>query len=72
MTENLILYSTGCPKCSVLKRKLQAKNIPFEEKLNVQEMLELGMKSAPALKVGDELLDFSHAVAWIGEQEAAV
>lgn len=69
MAETITLYSTNCPKCSVLKRKLQAKSIPFEENFNVDEMIALGFKSAPVLMVGEELLDFTRAVAWVNSQE---
>lgn len=68
MTEELILYSTGCPKCKTLKMKLNAKGIPYTENTNVEEMKALGMMAAPALLVGDDLLDFSHAITWINNQ----
>ena len=32
------LYSTHCPKCIVLEKKLQQKNIPFEEINDVEIM----------------------------------
>lgn len=64
MEENVILYTTGCPKCNVLKQKLAAKNVTFEENTSVKEMLALGFAQAPMLKVGDEMLDFKAAVAW--------
>lgn len=68
MAENIVLYSTGCPKCKVLKMKLAQKNIEYVENTDVEQMQELGLKSAPALMVGDELLDFGHAVTWVNNQ----
>lgn len=68
MAEKVIFYSTGCPKCKVLKNKLEAKNIAFTENIDIDEMQTLGMKSAPALMVGDELLDFGRAVTWVNNQ----
>lgn len=68
MAENIVLYSTGCPKCKVLKNKLEAKSITYTENTNIDEMQSLGMMSAPALMVGDELLDFGHAVTWVNNQ----
>ena len=35
----IILYSTGCPSCNVLKKKLAAKGIQFEEN-NDQELID--------------------------------
>lgn len=68
MAETVILYSTGCPKCKVLIRKLEAKGIEYFENTNVEEMLSLGMKSAPHLMVNDEILDFNKAIDWINKQ----
>ena len=66
------LYSTGCPKCKVLKMKLQKKGIEYEENTNIDEMLEVGLKTAPALKVDDNLLPFEKAVKWVDENGGAV
>lgn len=66
MVGNIILYSTNCPKCVVLEKKLQAKNIPYVKNQNVKEMSLLGVKTVPMLKVGDgPLLDFTEAVKQI-------
>ena len=32
---------------------------------NIDEMIKMGIKTAPMLKVGDELLDFSAAVKYL-------
>ena len=68
--KEIILYSTGCPKCSVLTKKLNAAGISFTEKTDVDEMLALGIKSAPVLSVNGELMDFSTANVWLREQTA--
>lgn len=64
----IILYSTNCPKCKVLEKKLEAKNISFEISNDVDHMLELGFMSAPVLQVGDKCMDFMDANKWVGEQ----
>lgn len=64
----VVLYSTGCPKCEVLKTKLEAKNIEFSTNDNVDEMLSIGINQVPVLKVNEELLEFSKANDWINEQ----
>ncbi len=66
--ENLTLYTNGCPKCNVIKSKLEAKNIPFTENTNVEELISLGIQSLPVLKVGDEFLSFVDANAWVNSQ----
>ena len=65
----ITLYSTNCPKCNVLKQKLQNLNIDFEISNNIDELIELGFMEAPILKVNDQYLNFSKAVNWIKEQK---
>ena len=67
MTE-IILYTTHCPRCKVLQSKLDAANISYTINEDIEEMLALEMKSAPALKVGENLMNFTEAIKWIGEQ----
>lgn len=64
----VILYSTHCPRCNVLKEKLEDKDIEFTEVNDVDEMLKLNIMSAPMLKVNDDLLDFKRANDWINKQ----
>ena len=65
----ITLYSTNCPKCNVLKQKLQSLNIDFEISYNIDELIELGFMDAPILIVNDQYLNFSKAVNWIKEQK---
>lgn len=63
------LYSTHCPRCKVLETKLKQKGIVYTEETDVDKMLAMGLKSAPALKVDNgELMDFGKAIEWIKEQ----
>ena len=64
----IILYSTNCPKCNVLEKKLQSKNIDFEICNNVDLMLSKGIQQAPYLEVDNELMNFSKAVKWVNEK----
>ena len=68
---NIIVYSTPiCPRCKVLKAKLERKGIEFTEEHNVEKMQELGITSVPCLQVdGGELMDFSKANNWVNSQE---
>ena len=67
--DNIVLYSTGCPKCTVLKTKLKQKNIDYIECSDIDTMTEKGFKSVPKLELSDgSILDFTEAVKWIGEQ----
>lgn len=64
----VILYSTGCPKCRVLKTKLDKKNINYIENNDVEEMLELGFDLLPVLKVDNDIMNFTEANDWINKQ----
>ena len=68
MGENVILYEHGCPRCKVLKSKLDQKGIKYENITDVEVMKEKGFTEAPKLEVGARIMDFKEAVEWIGEQ----
>lgn len=67
------LYSTGCPKCMVLEKKLNAKGIEFtiqdDEYLIMELATRSGIFSMPLLLVDDEVMDFAKAVNWVNEHE---
>ena len=64
------IYTTDtCPRCKVLKMKMDAKGIPYESVTDVDEIKNLGIMSVPYMQVDDgELMDFAKANAWINEQ----
>lgn len=62
---SVILYSTGCPKCKVLKSKLDSKGIKYEIVSDVDEMLRLGMTTVPCLGVDDKIMNFKESVDYI-------
>ena len=57
----VILYSTGCPQCNILKEMLQKKNIIFQIEDNVEKMKELGFSSLPMLSIDNKILNFKEA-----------
>lgn len=63
-----MLYSTGCPRCNVLKKKLNEKGIDYTENNSVDEMVSMGIMEVPVLSVDGKLLDFSEAVKWVNEK----
>lgn len=66
----IIFYSTNCPKCNVLKSKLDSKGLTYTVNNDTKEMLALGLQSAPALKVDDQpIMEFFEAVKWINTLE---
>lgn len=62
------LYSTNCPKCNVIEKKLKNKNIEFEKitDFDHNKMKEKGFSFAPILETDDGvLLDYSDANNYI-------
>lgn len=64
----IILYSTGCPRCEVLKKKLAEKSVNYTEVTSVEDMLALGIKEVPVLSVDEVLMNFKEAVDWVNNQ----
>lgn len=62
------LYEHGCPRCKVLKSKLDQKKIAYEDITDVALMKSLGFEDAPKLSVDGVIYNFKEAVEWIGEQ----
>lgn len=70
--DNIRLYSTHCPKCRVIEKKLEQANIKYElidAKDNpkvIEELSALGVRQMPILMVDDKILGFSEIIKWIG------
>lgn len=61
----IILYSTHCPRCSVLEKKLKSKNIKYQE-INDPDIMRLkGFTEVPMLQVDDSVMNFIEANNWI-------
>lgn len=62
------LFSTDCPKCLVLEKKLKEKNIDFNVSKDIKEIMNHGFLTAPVLKVNNDFMLFSEAVKWVNNQ----
>lgn len=62
---NVIMYTTHCPRCEVLKTKLLSKKIAFEEETSIIKMKKLGIDNVPVLSINGELKNFTEAIKWI-------
>jgi glutaredoxin len=68
MNTSVILYEHGCPRCKVLKAKLDKSGIKYENINDIEVMKAKGFSEAPKLEVDGVVMDFKDAVKWIGEQ----
>lgn len=63
------LYSTNCPKCKILEKKLEQKNIEFNIITDIETMVQMGMLSAPILQIDDKKMNYLEAVQWVNGRE---
>lgn len=68
--EEVIMYTTGCPRCAVLAKKLENAGVPYTVCEDIAEMRKLGLLSAPAIDIGGRILAFSEAIEWLRGLEA--
>ena len=62
-----ILYTSGCPRCNILKERLDKARIDYEVEADPETMSSLGITTAPILNVGGEQLDFAAAIGRLRE-----
>lgn len=68
MAKSVILYEHGCPRCKVLKMKLDKSGIQYESVTNIEVMTAKGFTEAPKLEVDGVVMGFKDAVDWLKEQ----
>ena len=59
------LYTTHCPRCMVLEKKLNAKNIDYVENTDVDLMIDKGIMTVPILEIDEKQLNFKEANEWL-------
>lgn len=65
----ITVYSKpDCPKCHVLKLKLNQKGIEYSEIQDVDKMVEMNILSLPMMDVDGALLTFEQAVKYVNER----
>lgn len=66
--EQIILYEHGCPRCKVLKMKLDQKGVEYETINDINIMKAKGFNEAPKLEVDGVVMGFKEAVDWLKGQ----
>lgn len=64
----IILYTTGCPKCKVLEAKLKQKGLEYKEITDINEIANKGFMTVPILEVDNKTMNFTEANTWINER----
>ena len=66
---DVVFYSTDCPKCKVLKAKLDSKGIDYTIFNDVDRMVEMGITTVPDLMVDGKLMNFKESIEWLNTIE---
>lgn len=64
----ITLYSTHCPKCKILEKKLDNAKIKYEICDDRELMVEKGFDLMPVLDVDGQIMGFGEAVKWVNER----
>ena len=60
------MLTTHCPRCVVLKKKLDAKNVQYEEITDEKVIESYGVDFVPALVLDeDTILDYNASIMWV-------
>lgn len=66
---NVVLFSTECPKCIALRKKLDAAGVTYDVCNDVDKMIEMGFTTVPALEVDGKIMNYVEAIKWIKGRE---
>jgi len=68
----IILYTNDCPRCKILKGKLDDKQIQYEICDDLSVMADKFIRSVPVLEINGNLLDFARANTWVNNYKREV
>lgn len=56
-----------CPKCKVLKKKMDGKSIQYTECDDVNVLISKHVEFTPMLEVDGVMMDYAEAIKWVNE-----
>lgn len=66
--KNVILYSTGCTRCGLVKKMLDTHNVSYKEIKDKQIMIEKDFENAPVLEVDGKIIEeYNMILLWLKE-----
>ena len=63
----IVLYTTHCPKCKILEKKLNDKNIKYSVCEDVKVMQSLGITSVPVLMIDDKKMNYYDSIQFVNK-----
>jgi deoxycytidylate deaminase len=68
MIDSAVLYTTHCPRCKVLEKKLQQAGIIYSIVDDRETLLSLGFTEVPMLQINcGKTMNFKEANEWLKE-----
>lgn len=64
---NVIYTQENCPKCKILKKKLNDKGVEYTECSDVSVLMSKGIEFTPMLEVDNDMMSYTDAVKWVNE-----
>lgn len=58
-------YTTHCPKCLVLEKKLKNSGLEYQIITDIESMKATGKLTSPLLEVDGRIMEFSEAVSFL-------
>ena len=65
----IIMYTTHCPQCEVLAKKLAQKRVSYSAIEDVEIMSSMGLTAVPALSIDGQIMDFKNSINWLNSLE---
>lgn len=66
-----ILYSTHCPCCEALEKRLREAEIEYDIVSDTEQILALGITHVPVLEIDGQQMNYPAAIRWLNERKAS-
>lgn len=63
-----IFTTDTCPKCRILKKKLEDKGLEYTEVTDEEKLRQMDILSVPVMTVDGERMDFAEAIKYVNER----
>ena len=65
MGRQIVLYSTGCTRCKLVKQMLDVHHVEYTEITDKQAIEEKDFDSVPVLEVDGKCMEYSELLTWL-------
>ena len=62
------MYSTHCPKCLILEKKLNEAGVDYKICDDIDIMTNKGFDLLPMLEVDDNIMNYTETVKWVNKR----